>query len=362
MNDIEKKWFDFKWFDYELLVNEYEYVSPEFIYLAVAALIAIPSLFFLRFLLGTFFGKKLDVAMLEKNIRRFNLSAILQIIPSMLMSLFVALVLFALSRPQKTEEHPPERWSEGIDISLIIDISNSMQLMDFKPNRLEKVKKVAQNFVENRIQDRIGVVIFRGQAFPQAPLTTDYSYVKQEIKDIDFEIIREEGTAIGNAIQCGMKQLKDSEAKSKVMILLSDGENTAGNLDPIDAAMKAHAFDIKIYSIGIGKEGQVLAGEDKYRDFFGRIHTRPRYVQSSLDETALRQIAKIGEGQFFRANDSNGLKKIFETIDEMEKSEILEQRFKSTTDFYQIYLIWALIPFFLWLLLKSTFITNALLD
>lgn len=362
MNDLRDTWYDLKWFDWSLLTEEYDYVHPFYLYLAAGALLIVPGLYFIRFLIGMLFGRKLDVAMLEKDIRRFNLSSILQVVPSIFMSLFVGLLLFALARPQKTEEHV-EQWSEGIDIGLVIDVSESMQLMDFLPNRLGKVKTVAQNFVDGRHQDRIGIVIFSGDAFPQAPLTTDYEYLKEEIKNINFKQIEAQGTAIGNAIKKGMAQLKDSEAKSKVMILLSDGDNTAGNVDPISAATQAHAYDIKIYTIGVGKEGEVLGGYQEYRDFFtGQKRKKKYYVQSSLDESTLRKIAKIGEGEFFRATNSQGLERIFETIDNLEKSEILEERFSNTTDFYQVYLIWALIPFFLWLLLKSTFITNALID
>jgi Ca-activated chloride channel family protein len=152
----------------------------------------------------------------------------------------------------------------------------------------------------------------------------------------------------------GINRLRESESSSKVMILLSDGDNTAGNIDPITAAELAHAYDIKIYSIGIGQEGRVPHGTN----IFGQRN----YVESSLDETTLRQIAKIGEGQFYRASDNEALQAVFDRIDTYEKAEIKESRYKDTTDYYPVYLRWALLLFILWLLLKSTFLSNVLQD
>ena len=148
--------------------------------------------------------------------------------------------------------------------------------------------------------------------------------------------------------------MRESEAASKVMILLSDGDNTAGNIDPITAAELAAAYDIKIYTIGIGKEGKVPYG----KDFFGRTN----YVENTLDETTLREIAKIGSGQFYRVSDNEALANVFELIDQYEKAEIKETRYKNTTDFYPIYVKWGLLFFLLFLASKSTFVSNILED
>jgi Ca-activated chloride channel family protein len=148
--------------------------------------------------------------------------------------------------------------------------------------------------------------------------------------------------------------MRESVAKSKVLILLSDGDNTAGNIDPLTAAELADAYNIKIYSIAVGKEGRVPFG----KDFFGQ----PNYIENTLDETTLRKIAEIGNGEFFRVSDNQALEQVFSLIDQYEKAEIKETRYKDTTDFYYMYLKWAIVLLLLWLLLKSTFISNILQD
>ena len=162
------------------------------------------------------------------------------------------------------------------------------------------------------------------------------------------------GTAIGSALAAATNRIRESEAKSKVMILLSDGENNAGNVDPLFAAQLAAAMDIKIYTIAVGKDGMVPYGVD----FFGR----PQMIESYLDETALREIARIGDGKFFRASDDNALEQIFDQINEMEKAEIIESRYKETVDYYRVYLFWGILLILIWMGMKSTFFNNFLLD
>jgi Ca-activated chloride channel family protein len=267
--------------------------------------------------------------------------------------MILALIFIALARPQTTNEQV-EQWSEGIDIMMVIDISESMQIQDFKPNRLESAKEVALSFVKGRFQDRIGLVVFSGDAYSRSPLTTDYELLNTYIRDINFDLIENRGTAIGSALAVGINRLRESNSKSKVMILLSDGDNTAGNIDPITAAKLAAAYNITIYTIAIGKEGKVPFGQD----FFGRT----RYVENTLDETNLREIAKIGSGNFYRVSDRQALERVFKEIDALEKAEIKETRYKDTTDYYYIYLKWAIVIFLIWLALKTTFVTNLLLD
>jgi Ca-activated chloride channel family protein len=187
-----------------------------------------------------------------------------------------------------------------------------------------------------------------------SPLTTDYTLLKTYIDEIDYRLIEKGGTAIGSALAVGTNRLRESKSTSKVIILLSDGENTAGNIDPITAAELAHAFDIKIYSIAIGREGRVPFG----KDFFGRT----RYVENNLDESALRKIASIGEGEFFRVSDNQAMEEVFRKIDQYEKVEIKETRFIDTVDYYSVYLTWGLVFFIGWMGLKSTFMSNVLQD
>jgi Ca-activated chloride channel family protein len=169
-----------------------------------------------------------------------------------------------------------------------------------------------------------------------------------------FDMIENRGTAIGSALSVVINRMRESTSKSKVCILLSDGESNAGNIDPITAAELASAYGITIYTIIVGKEGLVPFG----KDFFGR----PQMVENEIDESSMRKIAEIGQGEFFRAEDDEALKTVFGKIDQYEKAEIKETRYKDTSDYYFIYLRWAIVLFVLWLFMKSTFISNVLQD
>lgn len=290
---------------------------------------------------------------LPKRIAKNNPWTYLRLIPTGLFFLSLVMIVIALARPQRSNERV-EQFTEGIDIVLVMDISESMDLQDFTPNRLEAAKATAVDFINGRFGDRIGMVVFAGEAYSLAPLTNDYKLLTDLIQDISFNMMEAKGTAIGSAIASATNRMKESESASKVLILLSDGESNAGNVDPLFAAELASALDIKIYTIAVGKDGMVPYGTD----FFGR----PQMVESYLDETTLREIAKIGNGEFFRAADGGTLNSIFERIDSLEKAEILENRYKETSDYYRIYLFWAMMLFFFWLLLKSSFLNNFLLD
>ncbi|MGK7388920.1 MAG: vWA domain-containing protein [Candidatus Cyclobacteriaceae bacterium M2_1C_046] len=347
LESLPFSWHNLYWF-YPSTFNNFEWENSLILY----GLALIPLFFIIRWLIRYRLVQKLPIGIPKKQIGQ-NIWSYLRYIPDILLVLMLALCIVALARPQKTNEKV-EQWTEGIDIMLVIDISQSMQIEDFKPNRLEAAKETARRFIEGRFQDRIGVVIFAGDAYSLSPLTTDYELLKNYIGDIDFDMIENRGTAIGSALGVMTNRMRESESKSKVAILLSDGDNTAGNIDPITAAELASAFDIKIYSVAIGKEGRVPFG----KDFFGR----PRMIENTLDETTLRKIAEIGDGQFFRASDNQALDQVFALIDEYEKAEIKTNRFKDTTDFYYVYLMWAVVLFLFWMLLKSTFLTNVLQD
>ncbi|MFY0627245.1 MAG: VWA domain-containing protein [Reichenbachiella sp.] len=340
-------WFSSKWFQpatFRNFIWENEIVLYGFF--------AFPLLLLIWWLFNLRKGQKLSIALTESKLK-WSAEGLLRHIPNLVIIIVFSLLLIALARPQKTNEKV-EQWTEGIDIMVLIDISESMQIEDFKPNRLESAKEVARKFIMGRFQDRIGLVVFSGEAFSKSPLTSDYELLNTYIDDIQFDLIQKGGTAIGSALAVGTNRMRESESESKVMILLSDGDNTAGNIDPIIAAELADAYNIKIYTIAIGKEGKVPFG----KDFFGR----PRYVENTLDETTLREIAKIGHGQFYRVSDNKALENVFELIDKYEKAEIKENRFKDTTDFYTVYLKWAIVFFLFWMLLKITFVSNILQD
>jgi Ca-activated chloride channel family protein len=312
----------------------------------------IPLLFVVRWLTRYYLNQKLPVALVRSDLRS-NPVNLVRLLPEFLLAIVGVLILVGLARPQKTNEKV-EQWTEGIDIMLAIDISQSMQIEDFQPNRLESAKEVARNFIKGRLQDRIGIVVFSGDAFSLAPLTTDYALLNSYIDEMNFEMIENRGTAIGSALAVVTNRMRESESKSKVCILLSDGDNTAGNIDPITAAELAAAYDVKIYTIVVGKEGLVPFG----KDYFGR----PHLVENTVDETTMRKIADIGNGEFFRVTDEQALVNVFDKINQYEKAEIKETRFKDTSDFYQIYVEWAALLFLIWLLTKSTFMNNVLQD
>ncbi len=346
MENNTVSWFSPEWFSLVKL-QSFDWGNPIWFY----ALPIIPIVFILSWLINRY-SQKLPVALTKKDLKSDPITY-LRFIPPIFFILSLGLIIVSLARPQTTNEQT-EQWSEGIDIVLNIDISESMQIEDFKPNRLEAAKEVARNFVAGRFQDRIGLVIFSGDALPSCPLTTDYGLLYELIDEINFDKIENRGTAIGNAIASGINFLRESVSESKVMILLSDGDNTAGNVDPITAANLATAYNIKMYVIAIGREGKVPFGTD----FFGR----PRMVENTFDETTLKEIAKIGNGEFYRVSDKEALIQVFNEIDLLEKVEIKETRYKDTTDFYYVYLKWATVFLLLWLATKSTFLTNVLTD
>ena len=351
------RWFSSHWFtpttlksfDWGNRVLMYHVLGfPILFYLILSVFL----LYVLRWLFYTRFRQKFDIAFPRTHLQK-DPTAWLRFLPPLFMMGSLIFLLIALARPQKVNERI-DQWTEGIDIILALDISESMQIEDFTPNRLEAAKKVARNFIAGRFLDRIGMVIFSGEAISYAPLTTDYELLNDLIDNIHFEMIEKSGTAIGSALAVGINRMRESNSKSKVLILLSDGENTAGSIDPITAANLAYAYGIKVYTIGVGKKGKVPYG----KDLFGQT----RYIEQSLDESALREIAKIGEGQYFRATNNLSLQQIFKRIDTYEKTEIKETRYKDTEDFYCIYLIYGILCWLTWLLCRSTILTNVLED
>ena len=338
-------WFSLKWFNVSELFN-YEWENQSILLL----ILIIPLILLIKY----FINKKnfIEVSIPSNDLKKYKFS-MLRLIPNTIFLLSLIYIIISLGRPQKSNEKV-EKWSEGIDIMLVIDISESMQIEDFKPNRLESAKNVAKEFINGRFQDRIGLVIFSGESYSRCPLTTDYILLNEYVDEISFDLISSRGTAIGSAIAIATNRMRESTSKSKIMILLSDGDNTAGNIDPRTAAQIAKAYGIKIYSIAIGKNGKVPFG----KDYFGRT----RYVENSLDEKNLREIATITSGKFYRASNNSSLEKIFEVIDEFEKSEIKENRYKNTVAYYQYYLLWAIILFLIYILIKSTFLNNIIKD
>jgi Ca-activated chloride channel family protein len=251
-------------------------------------------------------------------------------IPFAIRLIAIGLLIVALARPQNFTSGENVS-TEGIDIAMVLDISGSMLAEDFKPNRLEAAKNVIDEFVEGRISDRIGLVIFSREAFTQCPLTIDYSVLRNLLLDIRSGMI-EDGTAIGNAIANGVNRLKESDAKSKIIILLTDGVNNAGEVDPISAAEIAKAFDIRIYTIGVGTRGEAPY---PVQTPFG---IRYQMVPVEIDEAMLTKIADITGGQYFRATNNRALQEIYDKIDKLEKTKIEITSYKNASEKYHSWL------------------------
>jgi Ca-activated chloride channel family protein len=233
----------------------------------------------------------------------------------------LALTLFitALARPQISKDSPTykEQYKEGIDIVIALDASGSMLSQDFTPDRFEASKEVAQEFVSNRTNDKIGLVIFEGEAYTQCPLTSDNKIVKELIGEAKRGVVME-GTAIGMGLATSVNRLRDSDAKSKVIILLTDGVNTHGKIHPLAAAEMAKEFGIRVYTIGVGTNGQAKTPVAINPANGAYIYD---YVDVEIDEETLKQISKETGGKYFRATDNEKLKEIYQEIDLLEKAK-----------------------------------------
>ena len=257
----------------------------------------------------------------------------------------VGAVIIALARPQSKLSRQ-EMKVEGIDIVLAMDVSGSMLAEDFKPNRLEAAKKVASDFIDGRKNDRMGLVVFSGEAFTQVPLTIDHGVLLKQLHAVKSGMVKD-GTALGDGLATAINRIKDSEAKSKVIILLTDGINNMGAVDPQSAAEIAALYNIRLYTIGVGTKG---LAPYPFRDQFGRIHYQNIPVE--LDEGLLTQMAQsTNDGQYFRATNKKSLEKIFKQIDEMEKSKIDVTQYAQTKDEYMGWLILAAVALLLEIIL-----------
>jgi Ca-activated chloride channel family protein len=246
--------------------------------------------------------------------------------------ILLGLLILALARPQSGARQQ-EITTEGIDIMLGLDVSSSMLAEDFKPkNRIEAAKTVAAEFIQGRTNDRIGLIIFAGEAFTQCPLTLDYGVLLELLDKVNVAPQEWDGTAIGNGVATAVARLKDSKAKSKVIILLTDGRNNTGEVNPVTAAQIAQTFNIRIYTIGAGKRGTALYPVDD--PLFGK-----RYVQMpvEIDEDVLKKMASQTNGQYFRATDSNKLREIYSQINEMEKTKIEVKEFTKYSELFVNY-------------------------
>ncbi len=247
-------------------------------------------------------------------------------LPAWLRLAALALLIIAAARPQSFSSGE-NMYTEGIDIAMVLDISGSMMSEDFKPNRLEAAKKVIDDFIAGRTNDRIGLVIFSRDAFTQCPLTIDYNVLRGLLREVKTGMV-EDGTAIGNAIADGVNRLKDSKSKSKVMILLTDGVNNAGEIDPLTAAQIAQKFGVRIYTVGVGTIGQAPY---PFQTPFG---IRYQMIPVEIDENLLQQIANITGGKYFRATDNQKLQQIYDQIDKLEKTRVEVTSYRNAKELF----------------------------
>ncbi len=273
-------------------------------------------------------------------------------IPAIIRVMSVVLIIVALARPQSGNEQT-KVLTEGIDIVLTVDVSGSMLAEDFeiggkRYNRLYVIKQVVKDFIQRRNNDRIGLVVFAGLPYTQCPMTLDYGMLLQLLERIDIGMV-EDGTAIGSAIASSVDRLRNTKAKSKVIILLTDGRNNAGEIDPFTSAEMAKAFGIKIYSIGAGTKG--LAPFPAVDLFGNRVM---KQVKIDIDDNALQEIAKITDGKYYRATDTKSLLEIYEHIDKLEKTEAEVTQYTEYTELFHYFLLPAFALLLCELVLRKT--------
>ena len=328
------------------MIFKIEFLNPEFLWILIVVPIAI-----------TWFILKKNK--LNNSISIPNTSALLSqssILPkfkpflNILRIFSLIFIIIALARPQTIDVSTKVKNNQGIDIVMAIDVSASMLAKDLKPNRLEALKNVASNFILDRTNDRIGLVEYAGESYTKTPITSDKNIIIKSLKEINYNTIIEGGTAIGMGLATSVNRIKDSKAKSKVIILLTDGVNNSGFIDPNTAAELAIEYGIKIYTIGIGTNGMALSpvGVDNNGKFsYAKI-------QVEIDEDLLIEIAEITGGKYFRATDNKKLQEIYGEINKLEKSDIEEIKYYNHEEKYRLYILLAIIFLTTELILKYT--------
>ena len=260
-------------------------------------------------------------------------------------------LIIALARPQSTDNWANEN-VEGIDILMALDISGSMLAEDLKPNRIEAAKAIGSDFISMRPNDNIGLVVFAGESFTQSPLTTDKTTLVNLLNNVSEKMIDAQGTAIGMGLANAVNRLKESQTKSKIVILLTDGSNNTGEIDPITAAELAKAFGIRVYTVGVGTRGMAPF---PFQTAFG---IRRQMVEADIDEDVLKKISAMTDGKYFRATDNQSLEAIYQEIDLLEKTKIQVREYSKKQEEYLPYALAALILLILEILLRNTILRH----
>ena len=322
------------------------FLNPNFLWM----FILLPGLIFWEF-----YSHKNKQAYLQLSnlsaLKRKTLRVILRPILFILRIAALSFIITALARPQTSETSIKSKTNKGIDIVMAIDVSSSMLAQDLKPNRLVALKRVASDFIDDRISDRIGLVIYAGESYTLTPITSDKKIIKNSLSEIQYQGLIEDGTAIGMGLATSVNRLKDSKAKSKVIILLTDGVNNSGFIDPKIASELANEFQIKTYTIGIGSNGTAKAPIGILPN--GNFQYGMTKVE--IDEPLLKSIADVTGGQYFRATDNEKLAQIYSVINKLEKTEIEEFKYTNYDEKYRPFIIVAIILIVLEFILRNTF-------
>ncbi len=328
------------------MILKIEFLNIEFLWL----LAAIPLLALWYYYTGKYKSNTLNFSNSEAFSESKSFVVLLEPILRIFRMIALTLLIIALARPQVTDMSTRVKNNQGIDIVMAIDVSASMLAKDLKPNRLEALKNVAANFIRSRTTDRIGLVEYAGESYTKTPITSDKSIILRSLREIEYNTIIEGGTAIGMGLATSVNRIKDSKAISKVVILLTDGVNNSGFIDPLTAAELANEFGIKIYTIGLGTNGMALSpiGIDSR----GKFNYANAKVE--IDEKLLKEIADMTGGKYFRATNNSKLIEIYDDIDKLERSDIEEFKYYNVQEKYRLFLLPALILIGLEMILKFT--------
>ncbi|KRO89796.1 MAG: aerotolerance regulator BatA, partial [Cryomorphaceae bacterium BACL29 MAG-121220-bin8] len=307
------------------MFQEITFYNPELLWL----LILLPLLIFVNIKISKKKSSNFKISS-TRNLDFKSLKIKIYPILDILRYLAITMLIIGLSRPQIVDVSTQTKTSMGIDIVIAVDVSSSMLAQDLSPNRLDALKEVAKEFINDRTNDRIGLVVYAGESYTKTPVTSDKSIIIKSLEEIKFDGVIEDGTAIGMGLATAVNRLKDSKAKSKVIILLTDGVNNSGFIDPNTAADLASSYEIKTYTIGLGSNGNALAPiainpNGTFR--FG-------LTKVEIDEELLKSIAKKTGGLYFRATDNKRLKDIYEEINKLEKTEVEEFKYTNATEKY----------------------------
>ena len=328
------------------MLNNFEFVNPELFWL----LLLLPVVGLWYFLKRNKQIPSLSISSVQGFKTPKNWFAKLRPILFLLRLLTLAAIIVAMARPRTVSQTTRTVSNKGIDIVMAIDVSASMLALDLKPNRLKALKNVAAGFIKDRVTDRIGLVEYAGESYTKTPLTSDKSIVLTSLKSIEYNTIIEGGTAIGSGLATAVNRLKESRAKSKVIILLTDGVNNTGFIDPKIASELAKEFEIKVYTIGLGTNGMAQSPIGIRAD--GSFQYGMQQVE--IDETLLKEIAKTTGGRYFRATSNTKLAEIYTEINALEKTDIEEFKYTNYTELYRPWALWALGLFLLELFLRYT--------